>query len=31
MPIAWPRARGELPDAPQQLGDATGPQVKVQG
>jgi ectoine hydroxylase-related dioxygenase (phytanoyl-CoA dioxygenase family) len=31
MPIVWPRASDELPEAPRQLGEATGPQVKVQG
>ena len=29
MPIAWPRAAGDLPPAPERLGEPTGPQVKV--
>ncbi|MGE4606754.1 MAG: phytanoyl-CoA dioxygenase family protein [Myxococcota bacterium] len=29
IPIAWPRAVGDLPDPPQVFGEATGPQFKV--
>ncbi len=30
MPVAWPRAAGDLPEPPKALGEATGPQINVQ-
>lgn len=31
LPLAWPRDTADLPEPPERLGEATGPQVKVPG